>query len=463
MRRETIFALSSPTGRSAVAVVRLSGPAAMAAARRLAGGSLPAPRTAGLRRLRDVGDGRRLDQALVIPFPGPASFTGEDMVEVHLHGGPAVVAAVLETLGREVDLRPAEAGEFTRRAFDNNKLDLSEVEGLADLIAAETEAQRRQALRQMEGGLSRHLEAWRERLLQARALSEAMIDFSDEDLPDTLGKQLDHYIYGLIGDVTQYIDDKGLGERLRDGLHAAIVGPPNAGKSSLLNALLRREAAIVADQAGTTRDVIEAHLDLAGYPVTLADTAGLRSQEAQREANENWDEVEREGMRRARRRATSADFVIAVFEPEQFEAAGHELFDLLDERATIVLNKVDLYPDVTAGPVPKGELPEAFREYATFRVSAKEGPGLSALIDHLRGETLRLFAGTGEAPAITRARHRRALEDCRDALRRSKDALLPELVAEDLRHALTALDRITGRSDIEEVLDRIFQEFCIGK
>ncbi len=453
---DTIFALSSARGRAGVAVVRLSGPQALRALRRLTDKDDPSPRAARLARLRDPLDGRTLDHALVLSFPGPASFTGEDVVELHLHGGPAVLQAVLAALGREAGLRPAEAGEFTRRAFDNDKLDLSEVEGLADLIAAETEAQRRQALRQMEGALSDLVEGWRERLLQAGALAEATIDFSDEELPADLSDRLNSLVSGVDGEIARYIKDQGLGERLRHGFQVVILGPPNAGKSSLLNALVRREAAIVTSSAGTTRDVIEVHLDLNGYPVTLADTAGLRSLEEGGVAA-TFGEVEREGMRRARGRAEAADLLIAVFDLGGLSNLDPEILTLLGDRATVVLNKCDLHP----GAAP--ELPRALSAWPVFTISATEGIGLQGLVSHLRGEVMRRFAGSGEAPVITRARHRRALEDCRAALTRMRTAGLPELAAEDLRAALSALERITGRSDVEDILGRIFQEFCIGK
>jgi tRNA modification GTPase len=465
MDGDTIFALSSSRGRAAIAIVRLSGAEAGPAVCRLTGGELPPPREARFRKLKNPGDGQVLDHALVIFFPGPHSFTGEDMAELHLHGGLAVVSAVLEALANDSLLRAAEPGEFTRRAFDNDKLDLSEVEGLADLIAAETEAQRRQALRQMEGALSRHVDQLRERLLRTSALAEALIDFSDEELPGGLKEELNHNISDIEKVISQYIDDEALGERLRDGLHAAIVGPPNAGKSSLLNALVQRDAAIVTDKAGTTRDVVEAHLDLSGFPVTLADTAGLRA-EAECEGTSRAvasEEIEREGMRRARARADTADLVIAVFDLSGNVAPDPMLLGGVDARTTVVLNKVDLQPSVSPGPAPPSEVPESFAGCPVFRVSAAKGSGLDSLVDHLRARTVQLFEKVGEAPVITRTRHRRAFEDCRDALRRALEAELPELAAEDLRVALTALGRIAGRSDVEDVLERIFLEFCIGK
>jgi tRNA modification GTPase len=453
---DTIFALSSARGRAGIAVVRLSGPQASNTLCRLSGEDVPQPRLARLTRLCDPQDGRILDHALVLYFPAPASFTGEDVVELHLHGGPAVVGAVLAAVEAEPDLRPAEAGEFTRRAFDNGKLDLSEVEGLADLIAAETEAQRRQALRQMDGVLSGLVEAWRERLLQASAMAEATLDFSEEDLPADLSTRLDSHICEVVEEIAQYIDDRRLGERLRHGFQVVIVGPPNAGKSSLLNTLVRREAAIVTASAGTTRDVIEVHLDIEGYPVTLADTAGLRSLETA-QADTAPGEIEREGVRRARDRAADADLLVAVLELGTLSDLDPEILAVVDGRTTVVLNKCDLYPNTAP------DLPPALSARPVFTLSATVGTGIEEFLAHLRDEVVRLFGGAGEAPVITRARHRRALEECRAALLQMRTARLPELAAEDLRAALSALGQITGRSDIEEVLERLFREFCIGK
>jgi tRNA modification GTPase len=402
---------------------------------------------------------------LAIWFPAPGSFTGEDVAELHLHGGTAVIDAVISALAGMPGLRPAAPGEFTRRAFEEGKLDLSEVEGLADLIAAETEAQRRQALRQMEGGLSVRVEAWQSGLIQASALLEAMIDFADEDLPDDLVEQLNHQIEQVLEKLLLYLDDGQVGERLRDGLHVAIVGPPNAGKSSLLNALLRRDAAIVTPRAGTTRDVIEAHLDLGGFPVTLADTAGLRRIEGGQAALPGGEalDIEAEGVRRAMRRAAAADLVLLVFDLTDWPRLDASLFDLLDERTLVVFNKADLF---AAGETPfelTPAAPAALAGYDPLLVSAKEGTGLAALIGRLEQEVRERFASSGETTLITRQRHRQALEDARDALGRMSQGQLPELAAEDLRLALRALGRITGRYDVEDVLDRLFLEFCIGK
>ncbi|MDX1425370.1 MAG: tRNA uridine-5-carboxymethylaminomethyl(34) synthesis GTPase MnmE, partial [Kiloniellales bacterium] len=358
-------------------------------------------------------------------------------------------------------------GEFTRRAFDNGKLDLSEVEGLADLIAAETEAQRRQALRQMRGALSALTEDWRHRLLAALAHLEAAIDFPDEDLPPEVWDRAQAEVSRLLDDISRYLEANPVGERLRDGFQIAIVGAPNVGKSSLLNALARRDVAIVAEQAGTTRDVIEVHLDLAGYPVILVDTAGLRD-EVSAGAIGTFGAVgavEAEGMRRARLRAADADLKLVVADIRDWPALEAGTRAMIDDRAILVLNKSDLAPPPAA---EAGGRPP-------FVVSARDGTGLDALLDHLQDVVTRQFGVSGAAPGLTRLRHRQALEACRDALERALAAADraggagddagddAALVAEDLRLAARALGRITGRVDVEDLLDVLFKEFCIGK
>lgn len=436
----TIFAPATAPGRSGVAVVRVSGPETATAVKALAGNDLPSPRVATLRTLRDPRSGDALDDGLVLWFPAPRSFTGEDVAELHLHGGRAVVAGVIEALASVSGLRVAEPGEFTRRAFENGKLDLTAAEGLADLIDAETSAQRRQALRQMEGALGRIYEGWRHRLTRALAHIEADIDFPDEDLPGGVADAVRPVLKGLVGEIGAHLEDGRRGERLREGLHIAIVGAPNAGKSSLLNALARREAAIVSARAGTTRDVIEVHLDLGGFPVVLADTAGLR---------EAVDEIEEEGVRRALARAAAADVKIAVFDATV--PADAATLGLIDADTVVVMNKMDVAAGV---PTVEG--------IAAIAVSARTGSGLRELEERLAAFSAERLAGTG-APALTRARHRAALEECRDALTRALTAALPELAAEDVRLASRALGRITGRVDVEDLLDVIFRDFCIGK
>lgn len=440
----TIFALATVPGRSGVAVVRVSGPAAATALTALTNRPLPETRRAVLVRLRDPATGEELDDSLVLRFAAPASFTGEDVVEFHLHGGRAVVSGVIDALSSLPDLRLAEPGEFTRRAFENGKLDLTEAEAVADLIDAETMAQRRQALRQMDGALGQLYDGWRDRLTRALAHIEADIDFSEEDLPGGVAEAVRPVVERLISEIEGHLNDNGRGERLREGLHIAIVGAPNAGKSSLLNALARRDAAIVSAQAGTTRDIIEVHLDLGGYPVVLADTAGLRDAVA--------DEVEEEGIRRARDRALRADVKIAVFDGTTLPALDPATLALIDQNTVVVVNKCDMSeghvsPIGGAEPIP---------------VSAKTGFGLVDLERRLTAFSAERLA-VGNAPSLTRARHRGALEDCRIALARALSAPLPELVAEDIRMASRALGRITGRVEVEDLLDIIFRDFCIGK
>jgi tRNA modification GTPase TrmE len=586
--RDTIFALSSGRPPAAIAVIRISGPLAGDALKSLSG-KIPEPRKAALARIRNT-DNEIIDEALALWFPGPNSETGEDTAELQLHGGRAVVAAVLGALGRIDGLRPAEAGEFTRRAFENGKLDLTAVEGLADLVMAETQGQRRQAFRQMKGLLGKRAEDWRARLIKALALVEARIDFSDEaDVPQDLLKPALAIVGALAGEIETALDDSHAGERLRDGLVVAIAGPPNAGKSTLLNRLARREAAIVAPTPGTTRDVIEVHLDLGGYPVTLLDTAGIR---------DTADPVELEGVRRAQARAAAADLVLWVTDasaeagsgdllaernavpqsvevtepsfqgrtagwapqsnprpmdwapaaatrsnpyflnpgqapapnpgskqfagapvgrlpaatqpvrsasPDQSSAAELVRSDVsavrrfsglagaaspsisdLNQAVWIIRNKADLidyrneskmlsYGRSESGSLSKIDIINKsltqrnelglHKNELEFSISALTGVGFDAVLKALTN-----YAGTflgGDEPAlITRERHRRILTDTLAALRRALSdsvAAREDLLAEDLRTAAQALGRLTGRVDVEDILDVIFRDFCIGK
>lgn len=384
-----------------------------------------------------------LDQGLAIWFPAPGSFTGEDMAELHLHGGRAVLSAVLEALLALPAIRLAEPGEFARRAFDHGKLDLTQAEALADLVAAETAAQRRQALRQLGGALSGLVANWSARLAQALARVEASIDFVDEeDVPDGLERSVRRDLAGLAGEMAALLAEPARGELLREGLSVAIVGAPNAGKSTLLNALARRDVAIVSATAGTTRDVLEVRLDLNGYPVILADTAGLR---------ESGDEVEREGVRRALARAEAADLRLVVLDATAADPLPSAVAPWLGADAIVVLNKCDAVAGVpsVAGLVP-------------LRLSARAGDGMAALLQRLEEAAERRLAGA-ERAAVTRLRHRAAITDCRAAVARAEAAPTAELLAEDLRLALRALGRIVGRVDVEELLGLIFAEFCIGK
>jgi tRNA modification GTPase len=441
---DTIYALSSASGRAGVAVIRLSGPNALAALRRIVAGEPPAPRQAALRRLRDPRSGVDLDQGIVLVFPAPASFTGEDAAELHIHGGRAVVRSLLATLASCDGLRPAEPGEFTRRAFEHGKLDLTAAEGLADLVNAETEAQRRQALRQLRGELGALYDRWRQDLVRALAHVEAYIDFPDEDLPAGLAEQTRSTLSAVSADIGRHLQDKRRGERLRDGISVVILGPPNVGKSSLLNALAGRPAAIVAATAGTTRDVIEVQLDLAGYPVTVADTAGLR--EAQ-------DEIESEGVRRAKAKAGEADIKVLMVDASSGLHIVATLADLADDDALFAINKCDLldqWPTVLLYGRP------------TFAISARTGAGLDSLLAALT-EAVIERAGLSETPALTRERHRSALKECLECLERALAAPATELLAEDLRLGVRAVGRITGQVDVEDILDIVFREFCIGK
>lgn len=451
--RATIFALSSGRPPAAIAVIRISGPRARFALETMVG-RVPEPRKAALARVRDPSSSEVIDEGLVLWFPGPRSESGEDMAELQLHGGRAVIAAVLTALGRLEGFRLAEPGEFTRRAFENGRLDLTAVEGLADLIYADTEAQRRQALRHLQGFLGRRAEGWRQRLVEALALVEARIDFSDEaDVPeDLVGPALEKARQILI-EMREALADAVRGERLREGLVVAIAGPPNAGKSTLFNRIARREAAIVSPIPGTTRDVLEIHLDLGGAPVTVLDTAGIRDSE---------DPIEREGVERARARAAGADLVLWVVDSSDFSVVNrYSLFDAVPARpAWLIINKIDR---LTKKFEINSEIKFPFE--ITASISALTGEGVNELVNML---TLRAheFMGSGEPALVTRERHRMALEEACAAIERTcaEGAKGREdIIAEELRLASRALGRLTGRVDVEDILDVIFRDFCIGK
>ena len=444
MTAATIFALATPPGRSGVAVVRISGPGAGPSLQLMTGSPLPVPRMAVRRSVRDPGTGEMLDSALILWFSGPASFTGEDVAELHLHGGRAVIAAVMQALASLPGLRLAEPGEFTRRAFLAGKMDLTAVEGLADLIDAETEAQRRQALRQMGGALAVLYEGWRSRLLRVLAHAEAIIDFPDEDMPEETNDHLRAEATALLEEIEGHLGDSRRGERLREGVRIAIIGPANAGKSSLLNWLAGRDAAIVSAVAGTTRDVIEVHLDLGGYPVLLADTAGLR---------ETTDALEEEGIRRARLWARQADYRILLLDGARLDALQMAAHIEQENPSLVVINKSDLMISWPTG---------ATTENTELAISVKSGQGMADFLARLEQEVGRL-AAPGEMPALTRMRHRMAVESARDSLNRFLVAASPDLAAEDLRLAVREIGRITGRVDVEDLLDVIFRDFCLGK
>ena len=439
---DTIFALSSGAGKAGIAVVRISGPRAGIALEALTGRPLPEPRQAVLVPLREPSSRELIDRALVLWFPAPRSETGEDTAEFHVHGGRAVLAALYRALGGMDQVRLAEPGEFARRAFKNGKLDLTALEGLADLIDAETAAQRRLALRQMDGTLAALYESWRARLLRASALIEAHIDFSDDGVTGAvIGESLSE-ITRLAEEMRVHLAEGARGQTIRDGIEVAILGAPNVGKSSLINALARREAAIVTPIPGTTRDIIEVRLDLDGWPFLLADTAGLRTTE---------DPVEVEGIRRARARADSAALKLVVFDatapaPDALSLA------LLDGDSLAVFNKADL---VSA-------IPATLQGVEAMGVSALTGTGLASLRDWLSSKAAERF-GPGDSPVFTRERHRQALQTCLDALLLCGPSHAPELLAENCRHAAFSLGRITGTIGVEDLLDLIFKDFCIGK
>ena len=468
-REQTIFALASGRPPTAIAIVRVSGPCAPEALRAIAGG-LPRPRVATLARLRDP-SGAAIDDAVVLWFPAPASATGEDVAEFHIHGGRAVQAALFAALAQLDDVRTAAPGEFTQRAFENGKIDLTEAEGLDDLIHADTDRQRRQALRQLHGLLGDKARRWRQQIIEAAALIEAGIDFADEDdVPDDLMAPALSRVAALRDEIEATLGASKRSERLRDGLVVAIAGAPNVGKSTLLNALARREVAIVSPHAGTTRDLIEVQLDLDGYPVTLIDTAGIRDTD---------DPVEQEGVRRARARAAEADLVLWLVDggeearPEIDAGAG------ADAPVWILRNKIDLASRDSAcdsvaaerrrnSGMLDGEDGRPLTDGSAGRprlfLSAASGQGMSELTAAMAGFAGDYF-GAGEGVAIARQRHRDLLWATSEMLRRSIDAAGAgeEIVAEELRLAARELGRLLGRVDIEEVFDVIFREFCIGK
>lgn len=438
MSADTIYAVSSGTGRAAIAVVRLSGAATQAIVKSLVR-RLPPPRTAILATLRDPATQAEIDSGLVLFFPAPRSFTGEDCAEFHIHGGRAVVAGLLGAIGGFEGARAAEPGEFTRRALLNGKLDLAQVEGIGDLIEAETEWQRRQAVRQMQGGLSLQTAQWRSAMLQASALVEAEIDFSDEgDVPDALSLRVRDVVRPVLNALRAELAAARSGERTREGVVIVIAGPPNAGKSTLLNALARRDVAIVTHQAGTTRDAIEVEIDLDGYAVTLIDTAGLR---------ESLDLVEQIGVTKALEKAQNADLVLWLSE------AGRPVAP--DGR----LGAAEIWPIFTKADVSRNK-----DVNHALLISAETGENLDVLLDRLSKRASQL-SGEGHAGLITRERHRKAFAAAADALSRiDDDSRAPiEILAEDLRAALFALERLIGRVDVEDVLGDIFSRFCIGK
>lgn len=443
----TIYALASAAGRAGVAVFRISGPAGLAALRFLGVEKPLEPRKATLVTLTSpstkhqaLGTPTLIDTALALYFPAPNSFTGEDVVELHTHGSRAVTTLLLEALSACPGLRMAEAGEFARRAFMNDKFDLAQAEGLADLIDAETASQHAQALRQMGGDTSARIEALRMGVLEPLALMEAYIDFPDEDIPEVVLAEATQRVRALQSEISTLLDDGGIGEKIRDGLEIVILGPPNAGKSSLLNALARREAAIVSPEAGTTRDLIEVQMDIGGYAATLVDTAGIRESE---------QVVEAEGIRRALARARHADITLRLCEVAEIHSQVEILKKEASDNTLIVITKID------NSPLPA--LP-----FAALGISTHTGEGMAQLLAALKEKVARRM-GAVASPLITRARHREALNEASQCLANFRADAPLELTCEELRLAAVAIGKITGKIWVDDVLDLVFSRFCIGK
>jgi tRNA modification GTPase len=443
----TIFALASGKGKAGVSLVRISGQGALAALKSLGVEGALQPRKAYLKSIKNLKNNEVIDEALVTYFPAPNSFTGEDVIEICIHGSIAVLNNLFDYLSSLEGLRMAEAGEFSRRAFENGKLDLTQIEGLADLIDAETAAQSKQALRQMQGQLSKIYENWRFEIIEILAFIEAYIDFPDEDIPQNLDIQMQEKVAKFIAEIETHISDKS-GERLRDGIVATIIGAPNVGKSTLINLLAKRDIAIVSEIAGTTRDSIETHLDIAGFPICLIDTAGLRESE---------DKIEREGVKRALEKAENADLKIIVFDAAEYPNFNRDAAKLIDENSIVLINKIDaksLPDDVKINGV------------SAISISANKNININILKDKLKAEVESRIQ-LSESPTLTRKRHRERLLEAVKYLHKfitARQSKLPiELCAEELRFAAKAIGKITGRIDVEDLLDKIFSSFCIGK
>lgn len=432
----TIFAPATASGKAGVAVIRVSGPQALEAVKKMTAIKTPVPRKAMFSEIHTP-DGTAVDNGLVLYFPCPNSFTGEDVVEFQTHGGRAIISAVLSGLAQIDGFRPAGRGEFTRRAVENGKMDLTAAEGLADLVNAETEQQRKQALRQMGGALAKIYEDWHDRLLHVLAWMEAYIDFPEEEIPEDVSADVRGKIASLMSEIQVHLNDGRRGEKLRDGFQIAIIGAPNAGKSSLMNRLAQRDVAIVSSAAGTTRDIIEVRLDINGYPVIVADTAGLRDTD---------EEIEAEGVRRAKARAEEADLVLWL--SDALKGKNNTETEKIDsEKIFRIMNKADQTEPQNDGNI---------------WISAKTGQGIDVLLDRI-GRFVEEKMALREEPSLTRLRHRKALEECLQCLNSSLKAPEIELMTEDLRMAMRSLGKITGQVQVEELLDVIFKDFCIGK
>ena len=442
----TIYALSSGFGISGVAVIRISGPGAKKVISSLTKGPFPKPRLATLKKVCNINGSEVLDEGIIIWFPGPKSYTGEDMAEIHVHGSKAVVKALLNSISQVKECRIAEPGEFTKLAFQNGKIDLLKAESIGDLISSETEIQMKQALKVIAGNNLRQFEQWRKDLLKILSNIEAKIDFPDEDIPEEIFKEIKNVSKKITIEIEKNLNDKRVGEIIRQGFKIAIIGPPNVGKSSLLNYLSNRDVAIISEIAGTTRDVIETHLNIDGYPVVISDTAGIR---------ESNDEIEKKGIKLSLKKAEEADLKIIVLDPKNVENTDF-LATFTGKKTLLVINKIDLV---------KKNLSEDIKKLNPISISLKEELNISALIEKIKDHLKISFLGS-ENILVTRERHRKNLEECLNNLKEfnnKNEAGDFDKAAEDLRLASRSLGKITGKFDVEEILGSIFNDFCIGK
>lgn len=455
---DTIYALSSAPGKAGVSVIRVSGADAYTSYRALTRSStLPAPRTMGLKHVFDPKNNEVIDYAMILTFKGPESFTGEDVIEYHIHGSPAIVDALYRILSQQPCHRLAQPGEFTRRSFENGKTDLTRAEAIADLINAQTEYQRRQAVLQMGGALSRLYDGWREELIRALAYVEAVIDFPDEDIPDSETSKAIPAIQNIVGAITAHLNDNRRGERLRDGITICLLGAPNAGKSTLMNLMAGRDVAIVSPMAGTTRDVLEVYLDLSGYPITLIDTAGIR--DVSMHEKNSHEGIEKEGIRRALSRASEADITLLLFDGSQ-DDLDQKTLSLVSANSLCLVTKSDLGK---SGDLKVKLQASGISAESILVLSASIPSSIEAFLESLTTQIQMIFGQGRETPSLTRARHRTALEQTLMHLESAMVESRPELMAENLRRAARCLGQITGRVDVEDLLDVIFRDFCIGK